>query len=227
MDIQPIAEVPALEFRGYIVVGDLHLGYEIELERKGSHISDLSERIIEQFLSLLQRGYRGAIILGDLKHTVPEYFNLEKRYIDRILKPLIDRDMEIHIFRGNHDGWISKMIPEHSNIHLHPSSGGIIEGVGFFHGHARPSDDVMNANMRIAAHIHPAVCMSGEKHRCWLRGDDMIIMPAFNRFLPGMCINLPHKITGVENIAGDRWKDMDVYLLNGLHLGKLVDIMHR
>ncbi|MEM2899372.1 MAG: hypothetical protein QXT63_01130, partial [Thermoplasmata archaeon] len=80
---------------------------------------------------------------------------------------------EVHIVKGNHDGGIEHIVPK--GVKVHGSEGFVWEGLGLFHGHTWPSENVMRAKVVLMAHIHPKVKLyegrfSFVTEPCWLRG---------------------------------------------------------
>ena len=210
-----------------IVVADLHIGYHHQMEEKGVVMRDNTEDMIKRIEKLLNRyDCDTLIILGDVKHSI----GYERKV--RILNSLNAR---IIIVKGNHDGGIEDMI----DAEIHDASGLRLEDFGFVHGHAWPSEEVMNAKYIFMGHIHPEVELSdstGNMHRypCHLVGEltekgseiygerrerKIIVLAAFNPMVGSAMIEdfgplLRNGIIG----------NFDVYLLNGLYLGKLDDI---
>lgn len=242
-NLKPVIDKPAIltADKKTLVIADLHIGIEKELNEKGFNIPDRTNEITSSVLSLCKTYEPTEIILlGDIKHNVPLSLKQERRNVKKFLDT-IKEYADIHIVRGNHDGNIQKIAP--SDIHIHPSRGFIKDGIGFFHGHSWPCEDVLNCRIAIMAHTHPTVMLVDRLgHRsfepCWVRAsiskDDLkerypnskcfeiLIMPAFNPLCGGIAVNC-------DSIMGPFRKLIDIdnsqaYLLDGTLVGKIRDI---
>jgi putative SbcD/Mre11-related phosphoesterase len=153
----PAALVKAKDTRT-LLVADLHIGWEIALSEKGIHVPTQALRLLEKLKTLIKT-YKPnkLLILGDVKHTVataelgewqdiPEFFNELKRHIS-----------EIQIIHGNHDGNLDPLLPE--GIKILPSSGTVIGGAGFFHGHRWPSPALLKCKTLVIGHVHPVIVL--------------------------------------------------------------------
>lgn len=205
-----IPNVPALLLKNRVVIADVHLGL----------VSFFDKELIKQALNLAKYGDE-LIILGDLKHIGKK---------GRIKEFVEIFDKEITLVKGNHDVKINV------NINIESSRGIRIGKYGLFHGHAFPSDDVLQAKKLIFAHAHPSILLTDEvgglKERVWLEGKaeidgekkELLVMPAFNEMCASTAIN-------VEKPAGvifRKWnyKKSNAILLDGtlVSLESLIEI---
>lgn len=205
-----IPNVPALLLKNKVVIADVHLGL----------VSFFDKELIKQALNLAKYGDE-LIILGDLKHIGKK---------GRIKEFVEIFDKEITLVKGNHDVKINV------NINIESSRGIRIGKYGLFHGHAFPSDDVLQAKKLIFAHAHPSILLTDEvgglKERVWLEGKaeidgekkELLVMPAFNEMCASTAIN-------VEKPAGvifRKWnyKKSNAILLDGtlISLESLIEI---
>ncbi|HDD35860.1 MAG TPA: hypothetical protein ENF50_00115 [Archaeoglobus veneficus] len=205
-----IPNVPALLLKNKVVIADVHLGL----------VSFFDKELIKQALNLAKYGDE-LIILGDLKHIGKK---------GRIKEFVEIFDKEITLVKGNHDVKINV------NINIESSRGIRIGKYGLFHGHAFPSDDVLQAKKLIFAHAHPSILLTDEvgglKERVWLEGKaeidgekkELLVMPAFNEMCASTAIN-------VEKPAGvifRKWnyKKSNAILLDGtlVSLESLIEI---
>jgi len=139
-----------------LVIADLHIGWEVALQRKGIHIPTQMPKLLKKLTQLIHTNKpQKLIILGDVKHTVataaagewhdvPDFFNALKKQIK-----------EIHVIRGNHDGNLEPLLPE--NIKILPSTGTTTSDIGLFHGHRWPSPTLLRCRTLMMAHVHPVV----------------------------------------------------------------------
>lgn len=195
-----------------LAVADLHLGLEEELAAAGLHIPSQAAGLAEKIRGLVEQNNANEIIInGDLKHEVRGLRPLEEKQIMQFVER-IEQQARLVIIKGNHDGLIQKSLPVHAFVRRH--------GCYFTHGHmrlrhAKPDELV------VSGHLHPAVefrdSLGGRTtERAWIISPTRIIMPAFNPLLGG---------ADVRSLATP--KNADVFLLDGLHLGKAGDLPRR
>ncbi|MEM2995160.1 MAG: metallophosphoesterase [Candidatus Bathyarchaeia archaeon] len=158
--LKPIPNHPAVlvkEVEGKtLVIGDLHIGWEMALSEKGVHVPTQMPKLLERLTTLISI-YKPEklLILGDVKHTIataeigewqdlPEFFNQLKKQIG-----------EIWVVPGNHDGNLEPLLPE--NIKIMSATGLAIGETGFFHGHMWPSPALLKCKTLVMGHIHPVV----------------------------------------------------------------------
>lgn len=96
------------------------------------------------------------ILLGDVKHNVPQVSWQEKDEIPRFLETLAEY-AHVDIFPGNHDGGIELLFNRQKNIRVHSARGAVLDGVGYFHGHTWPAPELLAASNVVTAHNHPTV----------------------------------------------------------------------
>lgn len=244
--ISPVFDAPLLLAEGeerVLVAADLHLGLEHELWLGGVSIPSQTERILARLLAFLAEIKPDRLLLlGDIKHNVPRTSWQEKREIPKFLRRLCAR-VPVEIVPGNHDSNLADMAPQ--GARLRPSSGFVLDGVGYFHGHTWPDEKVVRAKSLVAGHLHPAIrlpdpvgrspsrpvwartrLMSAavEEHYGFAAGGEIIIAPAFNMLCGGLPLNEP-----VEDLRGPLLAMADIeqarlYLLDGTDLGLLAEI---
>ncbi len=203
MEIKFIKNERALVFGDYLVIADLHIGYDKLLKEKGYTIPRQVGSFIERLKKLKEEtGAVSLIILGDVKHNIPyittsEYFEV-KQFLNEISKMF----KKIIIVKGNHDGRIERLIWQ-KNIKVVDEL--IVDDITFIHGHKYPSEEAMKSKLLIMAHIHPTLKLkdnSGTTHRYpyWIIGrikkgelkrykeikcEKVIVMPSFNPLTSG------------------------------------------
>jgi len=139
-----------------LLIADPHLGWEMELQKKGIHIPSQTTKILSKLIVILNK-YKPQrlVIVGDIKYTVisselgewhdvPEFFTKLRSYVG-----------DIAIVRGNHDANIEPLLPE--NVTILPSSGTAIGDVAVFHGHKWPSPALLGCKTLVMGHLHPVV----------------------------------------------------------------------
>jgi putative SbcD/Mre11-related phosphoesterase len=248
MRAQPLPGRPALTVAAdgieWLCVGDLHIGLESEMRSKGVHMPSQTERMIAELVELAP-AYGGIIILGDVKHRVPGTSRQELAELPSFFRRLLAAYGKVHVVRGNHDTDISEILP--AGVEVHPASGMVMDGIGFVHGHTWPGNEVMAQPLLVMGHNHPAVIFedglgNNMSEKCWMRcrfrsGDgryltlpeEAIIVPPFNRCLGGSPVNLEK-----PRLLGPLFKnelvdldDADLYLMDGVYLGKVRDLRVR
>lgn len=228
-NIQPIWDQRVLLCHDAIVVADIHIGYEYELEKKGYIIPSQTKKLMDTVSGILKEtGVRRLIINGDLKHNVPTGSWQEYKEIPKVMDHWLKYVDEIHLIKGNHDGGIEGYLPH--EVIVHGSTGTVIDGIGYFHGHGHPSEEVVQAEMIVTAHSHPTVQLKdglnrNESYPCWVRfkfsKDDSvgegILMPTLNSLLGGINITKGNYL-GPFFKRYEIW-DEKIYLLDGTCLG--------
>jgi putative SbcD/Mre11-related phosphoesterase len=246
VNVEPIAGERALMVaaagKKHLVAGDLHIGMEEELERRGFRIPDQTGRTLARLTRLIDGGKPDRLVLlGDVKHQVPFAEKWEMRKVFCLLDALSGM-VPVTIVTGNHDGGIAAMAPEGVKI-----VGSLVVGdVGMVHGHGWPPEKVMRSCALVVAHAHPCVILRDECGRaiteaCWLRASflkkkakehykapfpELIVMPAFGDIRSGYPVNEergrllgPIFRNGLVNVPGAR-----VWLPDGTFLGFVRDL---
>ena len=178
--IELIPNEPALLLnegkRRFLVVADLHLGYEHLLATHGVSIPNLVEVTAQRLEKLISTTKPTKIIfLGDLKHTV---HGMERRELQGLswLLERIQRQVDITVIRGNHDADIELLLPDQAT--LTPPQGQRINmgsrSIYLLHGHAKPGPEFLESDILLMGHIHPAIALpsfAGRRrtYRVWVR----------------------------------------------------------
>ena len=241
--IQPVPNEPALfiKEKKILVFADLHIGIESQLKEQGIITKSRTDVMIKQLFSICKKyNPKDIILLGDIKHNIPWSTIQERKDVKNFLSSIKDYG-NIHIIPGNHDGNIKKLTSE--DIKIHPSSGMIYDNIGFVHGHRWPNEKIMECNQIIMAHTHPTIMFLDRLNfktfePCWIKGNfiskkliekypdsinpKVLVMPAFNSLCGGIAVNQ-------EGIVGPLGKIIDIknseiYLIDGVSLGKVKDI---
>lgn len=241
--IQPVIDVPALRNGNILIIGDLHIGVESHLGSKGFH---LVSRTWEMFNTIVEisEGCDRIIIIGDVKDSVPGTSKQEYREIPEFFDKLLEHFDEVDVVRGNHDTSLEEFLP--GRVNIRPATGLKVGRTGYVHGHTWPSEDVMDCEILVLAHNHPAVMFRDGVGKittepCWMRGkfadvesdrypvlpESFIVVPAFNRMLGGSPVNVKNEAL-LGPLLNSDLLDLDnaqIYLLDGMNLGKRSDLM--
>jgi len=244
MKIKFLTEPALLIENKVLIISDLHIGIEYEIFQSGITIPSQVERLEKRIDNLLkQTKAKHLVILGDVKHQVPTISWQEYKDIPKFLDHF--QNIKISIVKGNHDGNIERLARK--DIAIYEPTGFKINNFLLTHGQAWPNKNDLSAEYLIMGHVHPAVEFWTENFRtiepCWLKcGIDNkrlkekygiktklkqgIIMPAFNHLIGGMAFNSkgfeplgPLLKNGVL-----KWREAEVYLLDGTFLGILKEL---
>lgn len=221
----------ALVLGDYLVIADVHLGITRELYEAGVRVPSQVRTMAERLRRLKKRTKsKKLVILGDLKHTIPNISYQELREVPDFLSQL---DFEsVIITKGNHDGNIERMLPDELQAKVRVRKSFAIGNYVLTHGHRT----VATKKNIIVGHNHPHVKFIdalGNRYvqPCWVRGTDgardIIMVPAFNDLSGAMIVNQP---TAQRGFRGPLVKLMNrdtarVHLLDGTDLGRIKDIM--
>lgn len=220
--VEPVINEPALlvsDDTKALVLADIHLGIEWDLFRSGFSIPSQMERRLERIIGLVDQEKPDRIVLlGDIKHNVPQVSWQERDEIPYFIGSLAERAV-VDIFPGNHDGGIEFLLPPDHDINIYSPRGAVIDGVGYFHGHTWPSVDLLSAEHVIVAHNHPTVRFTDAMgysvvEQVWIRArferevladhfksadlspesdawsdPDVVVVPAFNELCGGVAFN--------------------------------------
>lgn len=220
-----------------LVAGDLHLGLERELRRKGVHGLEESPGIVEHLSQLAaEERVDRVLLLGDVKHSIGAWQAEEDA-----LAPLGELPVPVEVVPGNHDGELGEIAP---GLKLHDARGVRVGEVGFLHGHTWPSDVVIETGRLVLCHNHPHVALRDglgqvTTEPCWVRAPireaarerypdaalpgEAVLVPAFNPLLGGVALNRPEDDPLGPLLANDVI-DLDagrVFTLDGLELGTI------
>lgn len=230
--------------RRVLVAADLHLGLERRMADEGWHMPSSTRGIVARLLALVKVHEVDVLALvGDIKDSVWKASLQEESELPRAMGELADAVGEIHLVKGNHDGDLEAWVPYRRHLTIHGGRGARIGGLGVCHGHTWPSQDVMASQLVVLAHNHPSVeFVDSLGHRlrepAWLRsrlvreaseerypGADpqVILMPPFNELLTGTPLNRPG-FQGLGPLLARGLVDLEaaeVYLVDGIHLGRL------
>jgi hypothetical protein len=161
--LKPIDSEPALLLRHgterVVVIGDLHIGWEVTLAQQGIHIPSQTGKMLSRLRVIIQSEKpTRLLILGDVKHSVTAAELEEWRDVPEFFEALLKLVPSIQVILGNHDGNLEPLTP--SQVQLIPPTGiALWKKFGLFHGHAWPSPEILGCETLIMGHLHPAVTL--------------------------------------------------------------------
>ena len=241
---RPIPNEPLLLVEGslrVLVATDLHIGIEHQLWLGGASVPSQTNKMLNDLRRRVEEiGPDRLILLGDTKHNLPWTSFQEKSEVPSFLKSLSEV-ATVDLVIGNHDIGISDLAPP--EIFIHPASGLVLDGVGYFHGHTWPDPKVFEAESLVASHLHPAVRLadrlgSGPPERAWVRAPlspeelleeyghalkspEMTIVPAYNPLCGGYPLDSVTREDRGPLPKMARLEMARIYLLDGTDLGRL------
>ena len=239
---------PALACGTTLAVTDLHIGIEQELAGKGVRVRSAMDSMQERLLSLVeQEKAERLVIIGDVKHTIPNADAAEELRLKRFLRKLASKTGLV-IIPGNHDSRLKELL-KWEDFQPYPVGGVAFDGVGYCHGHAWPSEELAQAEVLVMGHSHPGIELVDSfghktRERAWLVGEvdekkflekypegnkkiRVVIMPAFNPLVGAFPFNKKEdgKLLG-PFLKSRTFKlgNAETYMLNGVCLGKLKEL---
>jgi len=162
--LAPVDDSPSLLLQGegerVLVVGDLHIGWEITLSQQGIHVPSQTSKLADRLIDIIRKSSPSKIVfLGDVKHSVVGAGLEEWKDIPEFFEKIVPLVSDIQIIQGNHDGNIEPMTP--SQVKILPPSGIALWGrYGLFHGHAWPAPELLGCEFLIQGHLHPVVAFT-------------------------------------------------------------------
>lgn len=183
----------ALLIHDYLIISDIHLGYEHALNKEGLMIPRFQyKKIIKRLEEILNVSTATKIIVnGDLKHEFGKISKQEWDEVMNFIEFLKEHFDEIILIKGNHDNFTG-FIAEKSGLNVYENYS--VENYIVMHGDKIPPNfKEINADTVIIGHEHPSIGLrSGErieKVKCFLKGKlnnkNFIVMPSFNFITEG------------------------------------------
>ncbi|MCD6502829.1 MAG: metallophosphoesterase [Euryarchaeota archaeon] len=183
----------ALKWENYVIIADLHLGFDHEYS---GYV--ISKTIIQEVINLSKYGKK-LIILGDFKDKIFNIKEQERKFLKNAVQELISAYSEICIVKGNHDALLEQVLD--TNEILMSTRGMRLRNLVFAHGHAWPHN-TEDARFIIFGHSHPVYAIKEypgspqipvfvsyeikEDLKERLNADPkVIVLPAFNQYLGG------------------------------------------
>jgi|WetSurMetagenome_2_1015567.scaffolds.fasta_scaffold77328_2 uncharacterized protein len=187
--------------KGILAIGDLHLGFEYQLQQSGlivpeKQVADIKEELEKIFKEIKEKGLKvkKIVFIGDIKHSF-SYQWKEKNYFKEIIKFLkeyID-EKNILLIKGNHDT-IDYSFADKLKDYFK------LGEIAFTHGHVL-FPEVFDDKIKtiVMGHLHPSILISDkqgikrEKYKCFLlgkfKGKEIIIIPSFLSTVEGTSVN--------------------------------------
>jgi putative SbcD/Mre11-related phosphoesterase len=186
-------------FDGMLVVADLHIGRgassNVELPvGDGADMADRFRELCRQFDPEV------AVVAGDLLHSFRSVPGSIHETVDGIELAADEVDAAVVVTPGNHDNLLDAVWS--GRIETEFRHGDTV----VCHGHVEPEAD---AERYVVGHDHPTIEIEGKRHPCWLAGDAqyrdaaVLMLPSFNRLVPGVRINEMSTADFMSPLVGD------------------------
>jgi uncharacterized protein len=187
--------------KGILAIGDLHLGFEYQLQQSGlivpeRQVKEIKEELKKVFEEIKENDFKmkKIVFLGDIKHSF-SYQWKEKNYFKEVIEFLKEyiAEKDIHLIKGNHDT-IDYSFSDKLKDYF------IKEDIAFTHGHIL-FPEVFEDKIKtiVMGHLHPSILLSDkqgikrEKYKCFLVGKfkkkEIIILPSFLATIEGTTVN--------------------------------------
>ena len=220
----------------YLVLADLHLGYEEALSQQGIFLPRTQQQeTIKELREIFKQTDKigkldKIIILGDLKHEFGTVSSQEWHDTLEILDIFEKNCKEIILIKGNHDT-ILEPIARQRKIKIRDFY--ILDSFCFLHGH-KLFLECLDKKIKtlVLGHKHPAITLikeaKSERYKAFLvgkfKGKDIIILPSFFPLVEGSDI-----IFEDTNLASNlklNLREFQAYLLGDkiYNFGRLKDI---
>lgn len=178
----------ALVIGDYLIISDLHLGYEEALNADGIMVPRFQYgKIVTRLEKIISATEAQKIIInGDLKHEFGKISQQEWREVINFIDFLKEHFEEIILIKGNHDNF-TKFIAEKNDLRVYESFS--VENFLIIHGDKIPKNfKGIKEDTIIIGHEHPCIGLKSlervEKIKCFLLGNyedkNLMVMPSFN-----------------------------------------------
>ncbi len=222
----------ALQIGDYLIIADLHLGYEQALNSEGIMIPRFQyKKIIQRLKEILSRTDASKIIVnGDLKHEFGKITKQEWKELEDFIKFLKDEFEEIILIKGNHDNFTC-FIAEKNDLEVYDYFS--VENNFITHGDKIPETTIKEDTI-IIGHEHPSLGLKSgerlEKIKCFLKGKwhskNIIVMPSFNFVSEGSDVLHEKSISPfLKELSIDEFEVYGIENFEILYFGRLKDII--
>jgi len=220
----------ALQIGDYLIISDLHLGYEQALNSDGLMVPRFQyKKIVKRLKQITLRTHASTIVVnGDLKHVFGRITRQEWKEAEDFINFLKDEFRDIILIKGNHDNF-TRFIAEKNDLEVEDYSS--VENYFIIHGDKIPLSKIKQDTI-IIGHEHPSLGLKSgeriEKIKCFLKGrwqsKNIIVMPSFNFISEGSDVLHEKSISPfLDDIS--EFEVLGVENFEILHFGKIKDII--
>lgn len=252
--LRPVPDAPALVLApggstgaAALLVADLHLGLGGNSAQPMGPPEGSAAVLAERLLGLARsERTRSIVIAGDVKHPIVGTPPALRPVLFDFFATLLSDDRTVEVVLGNHDAGLARHLPR--EVEVRPAGGVVRDGVGIFHGHRWPSEEVLACRRWVTGHLHPGYRFAPTpdhpdgKRPCWVRetfrtrvpartptrgprpaGRELIVLPPFNPLAGVEALNRERPARG-RSFLYHRFLSHGsarAYLLDGTDLGAL------
>ena len=240
---QPILIIENSKMDKYLVITDIHIGFEDKIVKKGIFIDPKNnvDELLDDLSNIIKKTrVKNLIILGDLKSSINIITQSEWNNVPYFLNSL-SKLCNIYLIPGNHDGNIIHLLSK--DINLMSKKGMEINNILLTHGHTIPTIG-KNIDKIVTGHLHPILKKEGNicnGQKVWIRiilkkkwgkKDEIknkeriiefIIIPHFNKYLnyyesfynENISIRKKSKLPLLNNlITKNKWEIEQVFVIS-------------
>ncbi len=196
--LHPHPAMLLLSEKTFLVISDLHIGFEERFTSKGIRIPSSTVQMLDELQLLLTRNHVDEmIILGDVKYTVEGISDTEWREVPRFLEQA-SKLTKVTVIPGNHDGSLKPLLPKNVEVSEEPYL--ILGDTALLHGHTIPPESLKDSARIVMGHLHPTYSRRGSpisgkqvwlvikaKRKSLFPSEDgeveVYVLPSFNRDL--------------------------------------------
>lgn len=143
----------------YLVIGDLHIGFEERFKNSGIRIQSNIEKMISEIESIIEANkITNLVVNGDVKAGIDRIFESEWESVPKFFSKLM-RLVHVSVVPGNHDGGLANLLPE--GVQLEDINGLMLSDTLVMHGHTKPLIKFKECKRIIMGHIHPVFQKKG------------------------------------------------------------------
>jgi putative SbcD/Mre11-related phosphoesterase len=179
----------ALITKEYIIISDLHLGYESAMVSDGIFVPHYQYHEMERTLAKLAKAHaeKTVIVNGDTKHDFARSLRDEWNETHRLFKFLLRTFPKIIVVKGNHDNYLQSVASKYDGIEFHRNS---FETDGLFVTHGHQKFSTPPGKIAVIGHEHPSVALRDDigvsmKPPCFLYDEKLVVLPAFSPLAAG------------------------------------------
>jgi uncharacterized protein len=168
---QPILSIENPKMDKYLVIADIHIGFEDKIVKKGIFIDPKNnvDELVDDLSNIIKKTQvKNLIILGDLKSSINIITQSEWKNVPYFLNSLL-KLCNIYLIPGNHDGNIIHLLSK--DINLMSIKGMEINNILLTHGHTIPTIG-KNIDKIVTGHLHPILKKEGNicnGQKVWIR----------------------------------------------------------
>lgn len=229
------------------MASDVHVGLARQEGQAGGLDTGSPESLARMIISGANTArVKHVLLLGDVKEPIVGAPRHVRNEVGEFFWHLGAAGLTVEVCPGNHDVGLKGMVSPSITIH---TAGGILRGsVGFFHGHAWPSAEILErARTLVVGHLHPGLRLAHGKAKCWVRVRlpagrsvpagrskrpksvldtrvaEVIVLPALNPMCASESLNQEKPRRGRSFLVRRFLSEGEVrsYLLDGTDMGRL------